>query len=96
MYFIVNSFDLSIICIFLTTSFFTTLLSLLKSIKIHSNFPISNLSNLLFKLLKLVGKFFSLSTSNLSTLAFKLGKSDFAANLEVSIRVTFFKSDFVA
>ena len=36
---------------FLTTSLFTTLLSLLKSTGIVSNFPISNLSALFFKFL---------------------------------------------
>ena len=46
------------------TSFFATLLSLLKSTT-GSNLPTSNLSNLLFKLFKLVGNFFfSLSISN--------------------------------
>ena len=42
---------------FLTTSVFTTLLSLLKSTGVVSNFPISNLSTLLFKFLKSVGIF---------------------------------------
>ena len=43
---------------FLTTSFFTTLLSLLTSTGAASNFPVSHLSTLLFKLLKLFGTFF--------------------------------------
>ena len=57
---------------------------------------ISNLSTLLFKLYKLVGTIFNLSISNLSTPSFKLTKSDYAANLDVSISVAFFKSAFVA
>ena len=60
--------------VFLTTSFFTRSLSLLKSI----------------------GTGINLLTSNLSTSAFKLAESDFAANLEVSIPVAFFKSSFLA
>ena len=47
------------------TSFFTALLSLLKSTGVVSNFPIFALSTLLFKLLKALGTFFSLSISNL-------------------------------
>ena len=47
-------------------------------------------------MLKLVGTHFNLSISNLSTSAFKLTRSDFAANLDVSIPVTFLESDFVA
>ena len=49
---------LGLYSIFLTISFFPTLLSLPKSIGVVSNFAISNLSTLLFKLLKLVGKLF--------------------------------------
>ena len=52
---------------FLTTSCFTTSLSLLKSIETCTNLPTSNLSTLFFKLLKLVGSYFNLSISNLST-----------------------------
>ena len=48
---------LALYSVFLTTSFFTTLLSLLKSTGVVSNFTISNLSTLLFELLKLVGTF---------------------------------------
>ena len=81
---------------FLTMSFFTTLLSLLKSTGVVFNFPVSNLSTLLFKLLKLVGTRFNLSTTNLSTSAFNLTKSEFAASLDVSIPVAFFKSIFIA
>ena len=46
----------------LTTLFFTTLLSLLKSTVTDANLSINSLSSLLFKLLKLVGKRFNLST----------------------------------
>ena len=60
--------------VFLTTSFFTTSLSLVKSTGARTN----------------------LSISNLLTSAFKLTKSDFAANLNVSIPVAFLKSVFVA
>ena len=77
---------------FLTTSFFTTFTT---STGVVFNFPISNLSTLLFKLLELVDKLFNLSISNLSTSVFKLTKSDFVASLDVSIPVGFFKSDFV-
>ena len=62
-------FYLSIICIFyLTTSFFNTSPSLLKSTGTGPNLQTSNLFTLLLKLLKLVGTFFNLSASNLSTL----------------------------
>ena len=44
---------------FLTISFFTISLSLLKSTGVVSSFPISNLPNLLFKLLKPLSTFFS-------------------------------------
>ena len=50
----------------------------------------------MLRLLKSTGTVFSLSTSILSILAFRLAKSDFAANLEVSISVAFFISVFVA
>ena len=89
-------FILALYTVFLITSFFTKLLSLLKSIGVVSKLSISNLFSLHFKLLKLVGTYFNLSISNLSTLAFKLTTSYFAANLNVSIFVAFFKSDFVA
>ena len=71
--------------VFLTTSFFTTLLNLLKSAEVVFNFTISNLSTLLFKLLKLAGTLFSLTVSKLSTSAFKLTRADFAANLDISL-----------
>ena len=74
---------------FLTTSFYTTSLSLLKSTGTGINLSTSNLSTLLFKLLKLVGRFFSLSISSLSVLDFKLAKSTFSANLNVSTPVHF-------
>ena len=80
----------------MTTSFFTTLLSLLKSTGTGTNLSRSNLSTLLFKLLKLVGTIFNLLISNLSTSVFKLTRSDFDANLDVLIPVAFLKSDFVA
>ena len=81
---------------FLTTSFFTTSVSLLKSTGSGTNLSISNLSTLLFKLLKLVGKFFSLSIPDLSTLDFELAKLTFLVNFDVSTPVAFFKSVFVA
>ena len=82
--------------VFLTNSFFTTLLSLLKSTGTGANFTISNLSTLLYKLLKIISKLFNLSIFNLSISAFKLTRSDFAANLDVSVPAAIFKSDFVA
>ena len=57
--------------VLLTTSFFPTLLSLLKSTGVVSNLPISYLSTLLFKLLKPLGTYLNLSISNLSTSDFK-------------------------
>ena len=72
------------------TSFFTTLLSLLKSTGTGTILSTSSLSTLLFNLLKLAGKFFSLLISNLSTLNFKSAKSIFLAREEVSIPVAFF------
>ena len=78
--------------VFLTTSIFTTLLSLLKSTGAVSNFSISNLFTLSFKLLKLLGTFFILSISNLFTSDFKLAKSGFLAKPDVSTLVTLFKS----
>ena len=68
-------FILALYTSFLTTYFFPTSLSLLKSTGKGINLSTSYLSTLLFKLLKLVRTFFSLSISNLSTLDFKLGKS---------------------
>ena len=50
---------------FLTTSFFITSFSLLKSTGTGTNLSISNLSTLLFELLKRLGTFFNLSISNL-------------------------------
>ena len=81
---------------FLTTSFFTASLSLLKSTGTGTNLSTFNLSTLLFKFLKLIGTFFSLSISNLPTLDFKLAKSTFLANVDVSTPLAFFKSTFVA
>ena len=72
------------------------LLSLLKSSGVVSNFPISNLSTLLFNLVKLVGTFFNLSTSNLSTLNFKLAKSTFLINFNVSTPAAFSRFAFLA
>ena len=60
--------------VFLTTSFFTTSLSLHKSAWTGINLPISNLS----------------------ASAFRLAKLDFAASLDISIPVAFFKSVFLA
>ena len=59
---------------FLTISFFTTSLSLLKSTGTGANLSTSNLSTLLFKLLNLPDTFFNLSISNLSTLDFQVAK----------------------
>ena len=73
----------------LTTYFFATSLSLLKSTGKDINLSTSYLSTLLFNLLKLVRTFFSLSISNLSTLDFKLGKSTFLAKDDVSFPVIF-------
>ena len=82
--------------VFLTTSFFTTLLKLLKSNRVVSNFPISSSSTLVFKLLKLLVTFLNLSISHLSTSDFKLAKSVFFARSDVLTLVAFFKSAFIA
>ena len=58
---------LALYSVFLTNSFFTTLLSLLKSTGTDANLLTSTLSTLLFKLLKLVDKLFNLSMSNSTT-----------------------------
>ena len=81
--------------IFLTTSFFTTLPSLVKSTGEGANLSIYNLSTLLCKLLKSVDTFFNLSISSLSALDFRLAKSTFLANFDMSTPAAFFKSDFV-
>ena len=60
--------------IFLTTSFFTKLFSLLESTETVINLSASNLSTLLFKLLKPLGTLFHLSISNLSKLDFRLAE----------------------
>ena len=65
-------FILALYTSLLTTSFFTTSLSLIKSTGTGTNLSTSNLSTLLFKLFQLFGTFFNLSISNLSTLDFKL------------------------
>ena len=88
-------FYLSIYISFITTSFFTTSLSLLKSTGTGTNLSTSNLSTLLSKLLKSVEASFNLSISNLSTSDFKLAKSVFLAKGDVSTPVAFFKSAFL-
>ena len=60
---------------FLTASFFTTSLYLLKSTGTDTNLSAPNLSTLLSKFLELVGTFFNLSISNLSTSDFELAKT---------------------
>ena len=75
--------------VFLTTLFFTTLLSLVKSTGVVSNFLISNLSTLLFKLPEPLG----ISDSTLDS---KLAKSSFLWNYDVSTPVALLKSPFVA
>ena len=62
---------------FLTTSFFTASLSLLKSVGTDAYLSTSNLSTLLFKLFKPLDTLSNLSISNLSTSDFNLSKSLF-------------------
>ena len=57
-------FILALYSVFSTTSFFTTLVSLLESTATGAILLISNLSTLLFKLLELFGKAFKLLISN--------------------------------
>ena len=64
-------------CIFSTTSYFTTSLNLLKSTETNINLSTSNLPSLLFKLLKLFGMFFNSSIPILRTSDFELVKSVF-------------------
>ena len=71
---------------FLTTSFSTTSLSLLKSTGTGTNWSTSNLPSLLFKL---VQTFFKLSVSNLSTLDVELAKSTCLRNFDASKPVSF-------
>ena len=78
---------------FLTTSFFTPSLSLLKSTGTGTNLSRSYLSALLFKSIELVGTFFNLSVSILSTSDFKLAKP---VKDDVSLPVEFFESLVVA
>ena len=80
----------------LTTSFFTTLLSLLKSAGVFSNLSKSNLSTSLFKLLKPLGIIWNWLVSNSSTSYYKLTKSNFLANFNALAPAAFFKSAFVA
>ena len=80
----------------MTTSFFTTSVSLLKSTGAATNLSTSNLSTSLFKLLKPVGTFSNLSISKSPTSDFKLAKANFFANFDVSTSAAFFKSAFVA
>ena len=81
---------------FLTTSFFTTLLSLLKSTETGTNLSTSNLFTVILKLFKPVGTFYNLSISCLSTSDFKLAQLYFLANFHVSAPAASFKSTFVA
>ena len=75
---------------FLTTSFFTTSLSLYKSTGTGTNLSVSNLSTLL-KLLKPHGTFLNLSISD-----FEIAKSVFLAKDDISTPGGIFKSVFVA
>ena len=63
-------FILALYSSFLTTSFFTKSLNLLKSTGIGNYLSKSDLSTSLFNFFKLTGTFFNLSISNLSTLDF--------------------------
>ena len=89
-------FILALYTSFLTTSFFTTSLSLLKSIGAGANLATSNLSTLLFILLIGLSTFFNLSIYNLSTSDFQIAKSTFFEKDDVSMPVAFFKSVFVS
>ena len=57
----------------------------------YTIFFTTSLLTTLLSLLKSTGTVFHLSTSILSISAFKLAKSDFAANVDVSTPVAFFK-----
>ena len=76
--------------VFLTTSFFTTSLSLLKSACVVPDLPIFNLSTLCFKLLKSLRTFSNSSMSSLSVCDFKVARSAFSTNCDVSTFVVFF------
>ena len=62
----------------------------------YTGFLATSLFTTLLSLLKSTGTVYNLRTSIRSSSDFKLAKSDFAANLDVSIPVTFFNSVFVA
>ena len=79
-HFIFNIFDL--IHLFLTTSFFATSLSLLKSTGAGTNLSISNLSTLLLELLKLAGIFFNLGIVHL--LSHEVGGGEVITHFAIS------------
>ena len=86
-------FILALYTSFLTKSFFTTALTLLKSTGTDTNL---SKSTLLYKLLKPLGTLFNLSISNLSISDFKLRKSVNLAKDDVLNAVAYFKSAFAA
>ena len=75
------SLILELYLVFLTASFFTTLLNLIKSVETDTNLSTSIFSYL--------------SISNFSTLDFNLAKPYFLASCNISTLAVFFKSDFV-
>ena len=77
----INLLTSSSYLVFTKMSLFDTLRSLIKSTGVVSNFPISNLSTLIFNWIKLLGKYFNLSKFSLSTWYFELAESVFLANL---------------
>ena len=81
---------------FLTTSFLTISLSLLKSTGAGTDLSTPNLYTLLLKFLKLLDTFYKLSISNLSASDFKLAASVFSVKSNLSTHAAFFKSGFVA
>ena len=75
--------------VFLTTLFFTKLLSVVKPTGVVSNYPLPNWSALLFKLPEEIGRLDS-------TLDSKLAKSTLLSNCDVSTPVALLKSAYVA
>ena len=82
-----NFFNLFIIFSLFNKLYFTTSLSLLKSIGVVSNLTVSNLSTLPLSNLSI--------SFNLVASDFKLGKLVFLAKSDISTPVGFLKSDFL-
>ena len=86
--------DLSVSYLVFKTNPLISILFTFATSLLYTVFSTTSLLTRLLNLLKSTGRAFNLPTSILSILPSKLAKPDFAANLEVSIHVAFFKSAF--